>query len=202
MSRYDDADGATPIDDDTAAGLRADWIATREELNQAEQENILAAVSWAYTRRRAWTVTELMTVPALKALHRRMFNDVWRWAGTFRRTDLNLGSAWWAVPVEVESLCSDVLAQTADPDAPAYPALELAVRFHHRLVAIHPFPNGNGRHARLSADLLVRALGGAALTWGARDLTDDDAGRRRYLDALRLADRTGDYAPLVEFATS
>lgn len=198
---FDSAEGATPIDDQLAAGLKADWLATRAELNAAEQENILKATTWAFSRRRRWTITELADVSTLCRLHKRMLGDVWRWAGELRRTELTIGSQWWRVRTEVEDLCRDLRTQ-AEPGNLAWPAQEIAVRFHHRLVAIHLFPNGNGRHARLSADLIVHALGGSPLSWGGNQLIDDSDTRKRYLSALRTADRDADYRELMRFATS
>jgi Fic-DOC domain mobile mystery protein B len=202
MEFFTHADGATAIDEVVAAGLKADWISTRGELNQAEQENILKATTWAYTRRKAWTVAEIVSTSTLRMVHRRMLGDVWKWAGTLRRTNLNIGPEWWSVPLELDNLCSDVRAQVADARNLAYPAQELAVRFHHRLVTVHPFPNGNGRHSRLCADLIVHALGAQPLTWGAVKLTDENETRKRYVDALRQADRESDYQPLMAFAVS
>lgn len=199
---FDAAEGATPIDPSVAAGLKADWIATRGELNAAEQQNILAATAWAMSRRARWTIDELADPRALARLHRRMFADVWTWAGQFRRVDLNIGVEWWRIPTELESLCRDVRAQAGGSGPSPWTEAETAVRFHHRLVAIHAFPNGNGRHARLCADLVVRALGGEPLTWGGRILADESAARTAYVAALRRADQNLDYAPLVAFATA
>ncbi|PZS25744.1 MAG: mobile mystery protein B [Pseudonocardiales bacterium] len=199
---FDSAEGATPIDHEVGRGLKADWLSTHAELNAAEQDNILKATTWAFSRRKQWTIAELAGVATLRRLHARMLGDVWKWAGELRRTDVNIGPEWWRVPTEAESLCRDLAAQTADPDKLAWPAHEIAVRFHHRLVAIHLFVNGNGRHARLSADLIVRALGSAPLSWGGDQLTSDGNIRERYLSALRTADRANDYRELMEFATS
>ena len=103
---------------------------------------------------------------------------------------------------QVRELLADVLAQTSDPENLPWPADELAVRFHHRLVAIHPFPNGNGRHARLAADLLLELLGEPVFSWGSQNLNEDGASRAAYLDALQWADRELDYEPLLLFARS
>ena len=112
------------------------------------------------------------------------------------------GAPWPYIPMQVHELLEDVLVQTSDRANMPWAADELAVRFHHRLVAIHPFPNGNGRHARLAADLLVELLGEQAFTWGARDLGEEGSARAAYLEALRQADREFDYAPLLAFARS
>jgi Fic-DOC domain mobile mystery protein B len=198
---YASADGATPIDDGVAAGLKVDWISTRGELNAAEQENILKATTWAFNRRKRWTVTEIADGATLKRLHRRMLGDVWKWAGQLRQIEVNIGPPWWMVPTQLEDLCVDLAVQAADAANLAWPAPELAVRFHHRLVAIHPFPNGNGRHARLCADLIVRALGAQPLTWGGR-LTDENQARDIYIAALQHADRESDFGPLLAFSQS
>jgi Fic-DOC domain mobile mystery protein B len=146
------------------------------------------------------SLASLMTEESIKTLHRRMFDDVWRWAGTYRQHDTNMGAHWPYIPTQVHELTADVLAQTEDPKQLPWPADELAVRFHHRLVVIHPFANGNGRHSRLAADLLVNVLGQPAFTWGSQNLNSQGEARRAYLEALRTADVQYDYRRLVEFA--
>ena len=199
---FEEPDGATPLDPDDARGLIPTWVATREELNRVEAENIAKAVVWAASGRGPDTLAALLSDAALRNLHRRMYGDVWRWAGTYRSCDTNIGTHWPSIPTEVRDLAADTVMQTADPSALAWPADELAVRFHHRLVVIHAFPNGNGRHARLAADLLVALLGRPVFSWGGHDLGEKTAMRAAYLDALRRADKSQDFAALVAFARS
>ncbi|NTU70958.1 MAG: mobile mystery protein B [Coriobacteriia bacterium] len=201
-SLFDEPTGATPIDPDDAKGLIPTWVATRGDLNNAEQENIARAIAWTSSRGGPQSVEALLSDEMLRALHKRMFGDVWRWAGTYRQHETNLGAPWLYVPTQVRELLADVRVQTSNARQLPWPADELAVRFHHRLVAIHPFPNGNGRHARLAADLLVELLGEQFFSWGARDLNREGAAREAYLDALRRADRELDYGPLLLFARS
>jgi Fic-DOC domain mobile mystery protein B len=127
---------------------------------------------------------------------------VWRWAGDLRRRQTNIGIPAHQIAAATHGLCLDVQAQIADQPASAWPAEEIAVRFHHRLVSIHLFPNGNGRHARLASDLLLRILDAPPLTWGAADLTADTDTRAAYLKALREADGERDYQPRLDFARS
>lgn len=198
---FTEPDGATPLGDEDIQGLLRTDIALRSELNLAEAENIASAQSWAFSRPRV--LAQLLTRAAMKELHRRMFGDVWRWAGTIRKRQTNIGSPPCNIVTELENLLLDVRTQIADPARPVWPPDELAVRFHHRLVSIHPFPNGNGRHARLAADLLAVRLGRRRFTWGsAGDLTDDTTARTRYLNALRAADRDYTYESLLEFSRS
>lgn len=187
--------GSTPLQLEDQEGLKPTWIATRGDLNRAEQENIAIATVWVLNRR--WK-TESFTQEWLRGLHRRMFDAVWRWAGSYRRTDANVGLPWFEIPVSVEDLIRDLSAQAGSSGLSAD---EVAVRFHHRLVSIHPFPNGNGRHARLAADVLVETLGGVRFDWGAgAELSNAGRVRDEYLVALRRADREGDFAPLLAFA--
>jgi Fic-DOC domain mobile mystery protein B len=196
----DQPTGATPLEEDDLAGLRLDWVITRAELDEAESANNLRGRTWAFAARgrsAAW----LLTPRRLHQLHQRMYGDVWTWAGKPRRRDTNIGVDWMSIPVELQNLCDNVIAQVDDGANPAYPALELAVRFHHLLVSIHPYPNGNGRHSRLAADLLADSLGADPITWGSSSLVAADEVRARYLSALRKADRH-DYADLIAFAQS
>jgi Fic-DOC domain mobile mystery protein B len=199
---FDEPAGATPLDPDDARGLVPTWVATRADLNSAEQENIAKAIVWASSRSGPSSVEALMTERMIRALHKRMFGDVWKWGGSYRQHDTNMGAPWPYLPLQVRELLKDVLVQTSDRANMPWDADELAVRFHHRLVGIHPFPNGNGRHARLAADLLVELLGEKVFSWGATDLGEQGASRAAYLEALQQADREFDYAPLLEFARS
>jgi len=199
---FAESEGATPLDPDDAKGLIPTWVATRGDLNAVEAGNIASAVRWAFTSPRMNSRETLMTSDSMQMLHRRMFGEVWRWAGHYRTHDTNIGTPWAYILTRVHELVADVMAQTADTGDLPWPPDELAIRFHHRLVSIHPFPNGNGRHARLAADLLVGTLGELPFSWGAQDLGQDSEARAAYLLALRTADATFDYAPLVEFARS
>jgi Fic-DOC domain mobile mystery protein B len=191
-----DADGQTPLDPEEAAQILRQAITTLGELDAVEQENIAQAVQWAFNRKRPFGT--VLDEPFLRRLHQRMFGDVWRWAGTYRQTARNIGVDAWLIPQEVAGLIGNarywVEHNTYDP-------AELSVRFHHRLVAIHPFPNGNGRHSRLAADLLIASLDGEPLTWGSRLELDAAAIRARYIAALRSAD-ANDLADLIAFARS
>lgn len=193
FARPDDA--ATPLQPEEMQGLKLSHIAYRRELNQAEQENIVRGQDWALARLRR--TPDLLTEQFVKDLHSRMLGDVWRWAGKFRTTERNLGIAHWEIPVALRHLLDDAKAWI---DHRPYPPDEIAVRFHHRLVLIHPFPNGNGRHSRLMADLLAMKLERPRFTWGSgANLQDAGSVRRRYIAALQAAD-CHDIAPLVAFA--
>jgi Fic-DOC domain mobile mystery protein B len=185
------ADGATPLDDDEAEGLLLPSVGTRAELNAAEQQNIIIGSVWLDARRLHHDIDDAL----VWELHRRMFGDVWRWAGTPRRTLKNLG-----VPVEqIRPALRDLLTDIADQrSTPGHDARRLCATFHQRLVSIHVFPNGNGRHARLLADRLALQCGLSAPEWGVGDLVAAGDNRSRYIQSLRLADR-GELEPLIAF---
>lgn len=188
-------DGHTPLDDEAMNGLKPAWVATRGDLNSAEQENILKATA----NRRRPTVERLLTDAYLRGLHKAMFGDVWTWAGSYRRTNPIIGCPWTQIAVNVFTLLDDVRYWVREE---TYPADELAVRFHYRLVSIHPFPNGNGRHSRQAATYLADGLGAGPLAWGAGlGLCTPDL-RKLYISALVKADRESDLSELVAFATS
>jgi Fic-DOC domain mobile mystery protein B len=184
-------DHATPLTAEERQALLPVHIAFRHELNIAERDNILRGESWAYRRRR-----DLLSEKFIHDLHRQMFSDVWRWAGAFRTTEKNIGINYWEIATALRMLLDDARMWI---EQDAYPRDEIALRFHHRLVEIHPFPNGNGRHARLIADLLVVQLGGGRFSWGRGSLGNPGALRKRYIDALRAAD-DHDIGPLLNFA--
>jgi Fic-DOC domain mobile mystery protein B len=192
-------DGGTPLDADESADLIPDHITTRADLNEWEAENIAHAHEWLSARRNS----DVLDVSFLRELHRRMFAMTWTWAGTFRRTDKSISPYNWSVvPTLLEELVRDVRAQYDASEKTAAEQDEIAVRFHHGLVRIHPWPNGNGRHARLATDLLLDQWERPPFTWGG-GASAIDAGQPRaaYIRALRSADE-GDFSPLRVFVRS
>lgn len=194
---FEEPSDATPLQPDEREGLRQSWITLRRDLNAAERENITRALAWA-RRRRQRRAEDILSEMFAKNLHRRMFGDVWRWAGTYRRTARNIGIEAHRIAAEVPMLLDDAKYWVSHG---TYPPDEIAVRLHHRLVLVHPFPNGNGRHARLMADLRVEALGRPAFSWGSGNLVDTGELRAAYIGALRNADGH-DFAALLAFARS
>jgi len=188
-------EGATPLDPDDAEGLLPAHITSRGELNAWEQANIANALDWLARRRPAASVLSRKFV---RELHRQMFDETWKWAGEFRTRATNIGVPASTITQALQNLLDDVAYQVQHA---TYPTDEIAARFHHRIVAIHPFPNGNGRHGRMIADALLVELGAAPFTWGAGDLAQAGDVRSRYLEAMRQAD-AGDYAPLFAFVRS
>lgn len=144
-------------------------------------------------------IKNILNESFMKRLHKRMFGNVWKWAGTFRQSDKNIGVSWYMISSELKNLCDDVRYWI---DNKTFPEDEIAARFHHRLVKIHLFPNGNGRHARLMADILLeRFFEKLPFTWGNANLTKTGDDRKRYIESLAAADR-GDYDLLLEFVRS
>lgn len=199
---FEGPDGATPLDEEDRAGLIPTWLATRGDLNAAEHANIGMALLWSESKGGPHSLAALLSEDLMKGLHGRMFNEVWKWAGEYRRHNTNIGTDWPYISTQLRDLLADAVVQTEDRGRLPWAPDELAVRFHHRLALIHPFPNGNGRHARLAADLLVSLLGEPVFTWGGEDPGAPGDVRKAYLDALRHADRTQEFTPLVSFARS
>lgn len=188
-------EGATPINADEIEGLLLTHITSRAELDRWEQDNINEALAWVEDHKSA----DILNEPFMKLLHKKMFCNIWKWAGKFRQSEKNLGVSWYKIPVELKQLCDDVEywieTKTFSDD-------EIAARFHHRLVSIHLFPNGNGRHARLVADLLLEnILNKPPFTWGTANLVKSGDDRKRYIKSLVAADR-GDYELLMNFVRS
>lgn len=186
-------DDSTPLSPEELEGLIPTYITLRHELNEAEQANILEAEEWAFSRKR-----DVLDIRFLDKLHGHMFNRVWKWAGKHRKSDKNIGVDAYKINMDMQQLIEDcrywIEHHTYSPD-------EIAARFHHRLVYIHPYPNGNGRHARLAADLLLVSLGQPRFSWGSQNLTDASETRTRYISALKTADNH-DLKPLLDFVRS
>jgi len=194
---FQEPEDATPLEPQEGEDLLQTWITHRRDLNEAEEENIVEGAAWARGRRRL-PLERMLSEDFMRTLHKRMFGDVWQWAGAFRVTERNIGIQAYRIGMEFASLLNDIRYWI---EHKRFPPDEIAIRFHHRLVAIHPFPNGNGRHARLAADLLIERLGGDPFTWGGGSLANVGELRARYVAALRAADNH-DIAPLLEFARS
>lgn len=185
--------GATPLDGEELEGLLPTHLVNRSQLNEWEQQNIEAALLWLSRQRRPKPLEESW----LRRLHREMFGQSWRWAGQYRNSDKSIGADWRQIRMQVPALLADIVYQVEHRvDA----VDQIAIRFHHRLVSIHPFPNGNGRHARLIADVLIEQLGGLRFSWGSSSyLAEASTLRQRYIAALQQADR-GDISALLAFA--
>jgi Fic-DOC domain mobile mystery protein B len=189
------SDGDTPLTPDEFADLIPS-LATQQELNEWERENILLAREWATADRTS--PAGMASDEYLRKLHGKMFDETWQWAGEYRRTEKNIGVPVQEIRERLVALFGDVRYWIENS---TYAPDEIAVRFHHRLVFIHPFPNGNGRHARLIADVLVMKLDRASFTWGSGNLGNEGDTRLRYLETLKIAD-DGDIQPLLKFARS
>lgn len=188
------AEGATPLDQNTVNGL-IPQLTTQDQLNEFEQLNIATAWEWAIKSRKL--KKNLVSIEGIKLLHLKMFNLTWTWAGLFRNVDLNIGVAWPLVNEQVKKLCDDTNFWEENK---IFPLHEIAVRFHHKLVLIHPFPNGNGRCSRLAADLFLIFRGEKPLSWGlSSNLVGASSDRLEYIESLRTADK-GDYRQLLKFA--
>ena len=183
---------ATPLDPDESEGLLLTHISTRAELDRWEQDNIIEALEWLDRTK----PTDILDEQFIKKLHHIMFRNVWRWAGRFRCSDKNIGGPWDQISTSLRNMCDDTRYQI---ELQIESSDELAIRFHHSLVWIHPFPNGNGRHARLMTDtLLENVFKCPRFSWGSGNLVKSGDTRKRYIDALQSADRY-DYKPLREF---
>lgn len=187
-------DAATPLTPDEREGLVLTYITTRAELNEAEHLNITEAEGWASAHRR-----DVLDIGFMRGLHKRMFGKVWRWAGEWtRQRNRRIGVDHWLVESELQGLIDNIACWITHE---TFPPDEIAARFHHKLTWIHPFPNGNGRFARMATDLLLVSMDRPRFTWGGANLIEQDETRDRYGAALRSAD-THDIGPLLAFVRS
>jgi Fic-DOC domain mobile mystery protein B len=190
---FEQPDGATPLRPEETDALRVP-VVDRRQLNEIEAENVEAGRAWALRSRK-----DCFTDAYLCELHKRMFGEVWKWAGSYRTFDVNIGNTpRLQIAVAVRGILDNARYWS---DNATYKPSELAVRLHHGLVWIHPFVNGNGRCTRMLADVVVKRLRAAPLTWGSASLVETGEARKAYVAALQAADRY-EFAPLVAFATS
>lgn len=190
MDIFETDDNSTPLTEEEKQQLKAKWITTRAELNDMETKCIAQAEIWLLTNKK-----DILNENFIKTLHKKMFGDIWKWAGVFRTSERNIGVVPYEIQPKLRNLLNDVKYWIENN---IYPQKEIAVRFHHKLVQIHPFPNGNGRISRLMADLLMRNFGNKKLNWGSNNLTKISAIRKQYIEALKYADKS-DYSKLLNF---
>lgn len=193
--KFQYAPGATPLDPDESAELIPTHITTQTDLNEWEAANILKAENWLFL---SAYHKDFLNIDFIKLLHKKMFSDTWKWAGIFRNTERNIGVCPSNISIELKKLLDDTRYQIINQ---TYLIDEIAYRFHHRLVFIHPFPNGNGRHSRLMADFLLKQAGENPFTWGSQKLDNAGPIRERYIQALRAADKCV-YVELAKFVRS
>lgn len=189
--------GQTPLNNEEKEGLKIKSITTQGELDEFEQLNIEKAVEW--TIHANLKSEKILTEKFVKDLHKKMYGDVWKWAGEFRKSDKNIGIKWIQIGVELKNLIDDtkywIANNTFSPE-------EISIRFKHRIVAIHCFPNGNGRHSRMMADIIIESIFNKELfSWHNSNMVKVDETRKKYIAALRKVD-SGNINPLIEFATN
>ena len=188
-------DGQTPLDEDEKEGLKIKSITTQKELDEFEQLNIEKSVEWII--RSNLKSEKILTEKFIKDLHKKMYGDVWKWAGEFRKTDKNIGIKWAQIGIKLKNLIDDTKYWIENK---TYSPEEIAIRFKHRIVAIHCFPNGNGRHSRMMADIIIESIFGKDIfSWHKSNMVKENEARKNYIKALKEADN-GNVNPLIEFA--
>jgi len=192
--RLKDPEGATPLNPEELAGLKLKHVAKREQLDELEQANIQNGLLWLGRRKNRG---KIFNEEFVRELHRQLFGDVWWWAGDFRTTEKNIGVAPYQISSELRKLLGDVSYWV---EHKTFEPIVIAAQFHHRLVWVHPFTNGNGRHSRIMADvILIELLDAEAIDWSkGHDLQKMGDRRSEYIAALKMADAK-DYRPLFEF---
>jgi len=188
-------DGQTPLDESEKGGLKIRTITTQGELDEFEQLNIEKAIEWTISTKLRPDI--ILTEKFIKDLHKKMYGDVWKWAGQFRKTEKNIGISWTQIGVELKNLLDDTKYWVENK---IYPPEEIAIRFKHRIVSIHCFPNGNGRHSRMIADIIMESIfAKEVFTWHQSNMVKANETRKAYINALISADN-GNITPLIEFA--
>ncbi len=188
-------DGQTPLDEDEKEGLKIKSITTQSELDELEQLNIEKAVEW--TIHTNFKAEKILSETFIKNLHKKMYGDVWKWAGTFRKSNKNIGIKWTQISIELKNLLDNtkywIENETYSPE-------EITIRFKHQIVSIHCFPNGNGRHSRLMADIIIEFIFKKEIfSWQKSNMVKADETRKKYIRALKKAD-DGDINALIKFA--
>lgn len=193
MDIFEADNNSTPLTTDEKDGIKLKWVTLRTELNELETGNILEVQQWLLMS----TPKNILDTVFLCKLHKKMFGKVWAWAGNYRTSERNIGVEPYQIPMKLMYLFDDVRYWIENK---TYSEIEISIRFHHKLVQIHPFSNCNGRISRTMADLLMKQLGQNPLYWGDCNLTEISDIRKKYIDSLRKAD-AGDYSDLISFVS-
>ena len=192
---FDYNDGQTPLYEEEKEGLKIKSITTQGELDEFEQLNIEKAVEW--TIHTKFKLEKILTEKFVRDLHQKMYGDVWKWAGEFRKTEKNIGIPWTQIGIELKNLLDDTKYWIENK---TFPPEEIAIRFKHRIVSIHCFPNGNGRHSRMMADIIMESIfGNEIFSWHQSNMVKANETRNQYIKALKEADN-GNFKQLIEFA--
>jgi len=193
--KLDYIDGQTPIDEGEKEGLLIKTITTQRELNEHEQLNIESAIQWILQKK--FKAETILTEEFIKSVHKKMFCNIWSWAGKFRKSEKNIGVEWIKIGIELRYLLDDTRYWI---DNSTYLPDEIAIRFKHRLVNIHCFPNGNGRHSRIMADIIIESIfAKEVFTWHYSNMVNPDKIRKKYITAIKEGDN-GNINPLISFA--
>jgi Fic-DOC domain mobile mystery protein B len=188
-------DGQTPLSEEEKDGLLIKTVTTHGELDEHEQLNIEKAIEW--TIKTKFKKDHILTEKFIKTLHEKMLGKVWSWAGEFRKSEKNIGVKWITIGIELKALFDDTRYWI---DNKTFPPDEIAIRFKHRLVNIHCFPNGNGRHSRIMADIIIESIFGLTpFSWNQSNMVKADQTRKEYIKAIREGDN-GNIQPLLNFA--
>ena len=187
--------GQTPLDEEEKDGLKIKSITTQGELDEFEQLNIEKAIEWIIQTN--LTYEKILTEKFVKDLHKKMYSEVWKWAGKFRQSGKNIGIQWNMIGLELKILLDDTKYWINNS---IFSPEEISIRFKHRIVAIHCFPNGNGRHSRVMADLIMEYVFDKEIfSWNNSNMVKANDIRKEYIAALKEADK-GNIKPLIEFA--
>ncbi|OFY98616.1 MAG: cell filamentation protein Fic [Bacteroidetes bacterium RIFCSPLOWO2_12_FULL_31_6] len=188
-------EGQTPLSEEEKEGLLIKSITTHGELDEHEQLNIEDAIKWIINTK--FKKDKILTEKFIKTLHKKMLGNVWAWAGEFRKSEKNLGVKWLSIGTELRTLLNDTNYWIENE---TYPHDEIAIRFKHRLVNIHCFPNGNGRHSRIMADIIIESIFAKKIfSWNQSNMVKADETRKEYIRSIREGDK-GDIKPLIKFA--
>jgi len=189
--------GQTPLNEEEKEGLLIKTISLQKELDEFEQLNIEKAIEW--TIHTNLKQDRILSEKIIKDLHKKMFGDVWKWAGEFRKSEKNIGIKWPQIGIELKKIFDDTKYWIENE---TYPPKEIAIRFKHKIVQIHCFPNGNGRHSRMMADIIIESIFGKEIfTWNNSNMVKGDKSRKKYIIALKDADN-GNIKSLLKFAAS
>ena len=188
--------GATPGGD--TSGLLLEHLSTTTARNAAETEAISRAYDkYVFRARRKKQGTEWLTDDFIRRVHADMLGTIWEWAGKYRQTKFNLGVDPHLIREQIKLFTEDFLYWNGTESTMS--VIEIAARIQHRLTNIHPFTNGNGRHARLITDIFLHSRKLPIPQWPQIQLMaqGNEIGEQ-YITAMKKADN-GDINDLIQF---
>ena len=188
---FKDRGGQTPLPPELQKGLISKNVQTIGELDEYEEQNIAEGMVWLEDSN-----ANSLNYSFWLRLHKKLFGNVWNWAGEIRSHDL--GNADFLYPEKVRPALMQLIGDAEywfKNDT--YPKKETIARIHEKLLTIHPFANGNGRWSRILTEYICKQNKIDIPKWNLKSKDDPQKRRKEYIEAVELARHKRQFLKLI-----